>query len=320
MDTDEPFDADVVRLRREGEPDDAERQRLADTIFAAEDEVGPFSRGNLVPPKPEQKPEAEPAPKPDPFFEKIVRERAETASDDDAAAADDATAAYFDQLASQTPAELSESQTPPTPAPTLAGSASSVHRAQPRERRARREGGLVRRVRAPSVALVVAGFAVAGVAAASIPSGSAPRSPAADASRDRSSIFAGLAPSLTTLSHLRIDTSPVTTRHVARTKTRRPHRRSHKARSKVVLAADHLRARRSTNTPKAAPSESTTTSTLVAASTNSTAATYTSPQPAVTPAATAHETSGGSTHHSSGAAGPSSSNPLAGLGSCIKGC
>jgi hypothetical protein len=46
----------VVRLRRNGDPSDEERQRLASTIFAEEDEVGTFSRGNLVPPPPATNP------------------------------------------------------------------------------------------------------------------------------------------------------------------------------------------------------------------------------------------------------------------------
>lgn len=42
-------DTNVVRLRRNGDPSNEERQRLASTIFAEQDEVGTFSRGNFCP-------------------------------------------------------------------------------------------------------------------------------------------------------------------------------------------------------------------------------------------------------------------------------
>jgi len=50
MDNRKPPDTNVVQLRRNGDPSDEERQRLASTIFAEQDEIGTFSRGNLVPP------------------------------------------------------------------------------------------------------------------------------------------------------------------------------------------------------------------------------------------------------------------------------
>ena len=52
MDNRKPPDTNVVQLRRDGDPSDEERQRLASTIFAEQDEIGTFSRGNLVPPAP----------------------------------------------------------------------------------------------------------------------------------------------------------------------------------------------------------------------------------------------------------------------------
>jgi hypothetical protein len=48
MDDRKPPDTNVVRLRRNGDLSDEERQRLASTIFADQDEVGTFSRGNLM--------------------------------------------------------------------------------------------------------------------------------------------------------------------------------------------------------------------------------------------------------------------------------
>jgi len=52
MDDRKPPESNVVRLRRDGEPDEEERQRLARTIFASEDDVATFSRGNLLLPPP----------------------------------------------------------------------------------------------------------------------------------------------------------------------------------------------------------------------------------------------------------------------------
>jgi hypothetical protein len=41
---------EVVPLRRKDDPGAAERAELASQIFAQEDEIGTFSRGNLIPP------------------------------------------------------------------------------------------------------------------------------------------------------------------------------------------------------------------------------------------------------------------------------
>ena len=72
MDDRKPPDTNVVRLRRNGNPSDEERQRLASTIFAEQDEVGTFSRGNLVPPaRATPPPSDEPSPAADPFFEQF---------------------------------------------------------------------------------------------------------------------------------------------------------------------------------------------------------------------------------------------------------
>jgi hypothetical protein len=71
MDSGEPPETNVVRLRRDGDLTDEERRRLASTIFAEQDEVGTFSRGNLVPPKPATPPTSEDSSALDPFFEKL---------------------------------------------------------------------------------------------------------------------------------------------------------------------------------------------------------------------------------------------------------
>src|SRR2546423_908464 len=111
MDDRKPPDTNVVRLRRNGDPSDDERQRLASTIFAEQDEVGTFSRGNLVPPARSARPASgEPSPAADPFFEQFQTPPANAQAQGEAGGRDnDATAAYFEHLGSQTPAEMSES-------------------------------------------------------------------------------------------------------------------------------------------------------------------------------------------------------------------
>src|SRR6202035_2755405 len=96
-------DTNVVRLRRKGDPSEAEREQLASTIFAEPDEVGTFSRGNLVPPSAAGQPGSdEPEPTADPFFESLQSDppqdpgRASTLTSES-----DSTAAYFDRLGSQ---------------------------------------------------------------------------------------------------------------------------------------------------------------------------------------------------------------------------
>jgi hypothetical protein len=75
MDGRDQPDTNVVRIRRRGDPSEAERRRLASTIFAEQDDVGPFSRGNLVPPPtdhPTEPPEEDRATA-DPYFENLQR-------------------------------------------------------------------------------------------------------------------------------------------------------------------------------------------------------------------------------------------------------
>ena len=105
MDDRKPPESNVVRLRRDGEPDEAERRRLSQTIFASEDEVGTFSRGNLLLP-PRDHPPPEPAAEPVPFFEQLqAPDQSGTPAAPHEGGAD--TIAYFEKLGSQTAAEMS---------------------------------------------------------------------------------------------------------------------------------------------------------------------------------------------------------------------
>jgi hypothetical protein len=131
MDSREPQDSNVVRLRREGEPSDEERERLASTIFASEDEIGPFSRGNLVPPAPAASSD-EPTTVEDPFFDQQLREPRPAESSTRLAMESDE---FFSRLAEQDAVEMAEqlrSRRPPPAA--LPGSAQIP---QPKQRSGR---------------------------------------------------------------------------------------------------------------------------------------------------------------------------------------
>ena len=216
MDDREPLESNVVRLQRDGEPDEEERQRLARTIFASEDEVGTFSRGNLLLPSPTPPPHEESPAEPDPFFDQLQspdqsatpsvlrRDRAETV-------------AYFEKLGSQTAAEMSADATAAQPnAVSLPGSARlpaeldkrrrrgpRLHRAvasdpQDREPRAARRGS--RLAAAPVAAalgvLVVSGAALAAIVAGGGHSG-APRSQVTTHGSNPAAALAALWPSIT---------------------------------------------------------------------------------------------------------------------------
>lgn len=122
-DRDQP-DTNVVRLRRRGDPGEAERKLLASTIFAEEDEVGTFSRGNLVPPKQSADGDEQAPAAPDPFFDELQNGRSvSSASAEAEPVAPESTAAYFDQIDSETPAEMSEGITVPAARSAMPGSA-----------------------------------------------------------------------------------------------------------------------------------------------------------------------------------------------------
>jgi hypothetical protein len=101
MDDCTPPDTNVVLLRRKGDPCEAERERVASTIFAEPDDVATFSRGNLVPPRPDARDTAEePAPSPDPFFDRLqAGSKADESQRIDLADDAESTDAYFNRLA-----------------------------------------------------------------------------------------------------------------------------------------------------------------------------------------------------------------------------
>ena len=122
-DRDQP-DSNVVRLRRRGDPGEAERQRLASTIFAEEDDVGTFSRGNLVPPKESAGRDEEAPAAPDPFFDELQNERSVSSRPAETERLpSESTAAYFDQIDSQTPVEMSQGIPAPGAGSAMPGSA-----------------------------------------------------------------------------------------------------------------------------------------------------------------------------------------------------
>ncbi len=118
-------DTNVVLLRRKGDPSEAERERVASTIFAEPDDIATFSRGNLVPPRPDTRDaDEELAPSSDPFFDRL-REASRTDGTQPSGLADDgvSTDAYFDRLATQSPAEMSTTGAPAPAVRPMPGSA-----------------------------------------------------------------------------------------------------------------------------------------------------------------------------------------------------
>jgi hypothetical protein len=118
-------DTNVVLLRRKGDPSEAERERVASTIFAEPDDIATFSRGNLLPPRRDTRDDdAELAPPSDPFFDRPEEaSNTEGTNPADLADARESTDAYFDRLATQTPAEMSTTGAAAPAVRTLPGSA-----------------------------------------------------------------------------------------------------------------------------------------------------------------------------------------------------
>ena len=141
MDGRDQTDTNVVRIRRKGDPSEAERRRLASTIFAEQDDVGTFSRGNLVPPPtdhPAEPPDDDQAPA-DPYFESLQRTRGGHGHGATPARPDSETTAYFDQLTTQSAAEMASSVDAPSVERAMPGSAQlPAELALPARRRGRK--------------------------------------------------------------------------------------------------------------------------------------------------------------------------------------
>jgi len=134
-------DTNVVLLRRKGDPSEAERERVASTIFAEPDDIATFSRGNLVPPRPDAGDGVELSP--DPFFDRLQEaSKTDATHPDDLVDARESTDAYFDRLATQSPAEMSTTGAPDLWVKPMPGSAqlpaefagASRHNGRPRGR------------------------------------------------------------------------------------------------------------------------------------------------------------------------------------------
>ena len=141
MDGRDQPDTNVVRIRRKGDPSEAERRRLASTIFAEQDDVGTFSRGNLVPPPTDHptEPRDDDRAIADPYFENLQRSRAGPRQRATAARSDSETTAYFDQLTTQSAAEMASLVVAPPVEPAMPGSAQlPAELARPARHRARK--------------------------------------------------------------------------------------------------------------------------------------------------------------------------------------
>jgi hypothetical protein len=108
MDGRDQPDTNVVQIRRRGDPSEAERKRLARTIFAEEDDVGTFSRGNLVPPAANRSSSSQDTARAerDPYFENLQRSHGPRRETRAPASTDFETAAYFEQLTNSSPDDM----------------------------------------------------------------------------------------------------------------------------------------------------------------------------------------------------------------------
>lgn len=152
MDGRDQPDTNVVRIRRRGDPSEAERRRLASTIFAEQDDVGTFSRGNLVPPPKDHPTEPrDDQPNGDPYFESLQGAHGGHDQSATAARSDSETIAYFDQLTTQSAAEMASMVDAPSVERAMPGSAQlPADLARPARGRERK-----RPPRADSVSMVV---------------------------------------------------------------------------------------------------------------------------------------------------------------------
>lgn len=124
MDDRDHTDTNVVHLRRQAERDEAEREALARTIFADQDEIGTFSRGNLVPPTETDPQHEDSKPAADSFFDRYqARDAGEHTATNGSADALEGTAAFFDEINARSAGEMVAS---PGPAPAVAAMPGSA--------------------------------------------------------------------------------------------------------------------------------------------------------------------------------------------------
>jgi hypothetical protein len=282
-------DTNVVNLRRKDDPDAGRRKQLASTIFAEEDEIGTFSRGNLVPP-PAANPgtDQQSAPPQDPFFDRYQQQSPNGTVPDDASAIESSrTADYFDEISSRTPAEIAATATAPAGASAMPGSARLP--AELRKPAARRRGprlaatsvrGALRRgstIRAPVVALSLGALIAIGVVVVlQTHTGSAPLQPN---SRAGTASFDRLKPALLSwVANPFAEKRPAPKRHADRSRRARTHRSSQKHPnnpthpSKASTTGSTLVATHSTPPPATAGSATTSSSTQSDASSGTSAA------------------------------------------------
>jgi hypothetical protein len=124
MDDRDHTDTNVVHLHRQAERDEAEREALARTIFADQDEIGTFSRGNLVPPTETDPQHEDSKPAADSFFDRYqAQDAGEHTATKGTADALEGTAAFFDEINARSAAEMVAS---PGPAPAVAAMPGSA--------------------------------------------------------------------------------------------------------------------------------------------------------------------------------------------------
>ena len=138
MDDRKPPDTNVVRLRRNGDLSDEERQRLASTIFADQTKSAPSRAGTSSLPLHRHRPPAT-NPRRRTRSSSSSRPKRPTPSTSRGGVDErDATAEYFDRLGSQTPAEMTQSVSPHPAAAGMPGSANLPKElVTPRRRRSR---------------------------------------------------------------------------------------------------------------------------------------------------------------------------------------
>jgi hypothetical protein len=124
MDDRDHTDTNVVHLRRQAERDEAEREALARTIFVDQDEIGTFSRGNLVPPTETDPQHEDSKPAADSFFDRYqAQDAGEHTATNGSADALEGTAAFFDEINARSAGEMVAS---PGPAPAVAAMPGSA--------------------------------------------------------------------------------------------------------------------------------------------------------------------------------------------------